>query len=433
MTYYSPKLTIDDVAAELQRHHQRRAVEIPTVTVLAGPVGLAVQVWKRWAESVQRPVAATTSSRHADILKQSFVELSRKIDLLESVAHYCAKQATRDPEQVHSAFLRKGSHELDLVLGSCGLDLDDGSAGWLCKQIVTVAQHEAGLEAWLGKLTQHVTVRPDLFFSVLQSLVKVVGSARIPAIIVYQWTGEMNVSDLESTASRLVQIATKCPLMPVAIALNAASLSAFLDEAAESRSKAIFREGVVFFEGMTCKAIQRRISAHAQPQENGQSKAEVVAKRLADDGADENLVESFTELICLSQSGSPKLKESDAARSAAERFLWERLESHPITAGLFELNGKLSAPAAFRSVMEVDLLCRELQLAVEIDGYYHFQDDAAYRRDRRKDLDLQKQGYLVVRLLAKDMVARYEEILETIFQSVEFQRNRSICSNRKSI
>lgn len=433
MTYYSPKLAIDDVAAELHRHHQRRAVEIPTVTVLAGPVGLAVQGWKRWAESVQRPVAAMTSSRHADILKQFFWELSRKVDLLESVARYCAKQAKRDREQVKSIFLRKGSHELDLLLGSCGVDLDDGSAGWLCKQIGTVAQQEAGFEVWLTELAQNVTVWPDLFFSVLQSLVKVVGSARVPAIIVYQWSGEMDVSNLESTAFRLVQIATKCPLVPVAMAVNAAPVSAFLDQAAESRSKAMLREGVVFFEGMSCGAIQRRISAHAQGQDNGHGKAEVVAKRLADDGADENLVESFTELICLSQSGAPKLKESDAARSAAERFLWERLESHPITAGLFELNGKLSVPTSFRSVIEVDLLCRELQLAVEIDGYHHFQDDAAYRRDRRKDLDLQKQGYLVVRLLANDMVARYEEILETVFQSVEFQRNRSICSNRKSI
>ena len=43
-------------------------------------------------------------------------------------------------------------------------------------------------------------------------------------------------------------------------------------------------------------------------------------------------------------------------------------------------------------------------LAVEIDGYYHFQDADAYRRDRRKDLELQKRGFLVVRVLAEDVV-----------------------------
>ena len=54
--------------------------------------------------------------------------------------------------------------------------------------------------------------------------------------------------------------------------------------------------------------------------------------------------------------------------------------------------------------MEVDLAALELALAVEIDGYYHFRDADAYRRDRRKDFELQKRGFLVVRVLADDVV-----------------------------
>ena len=45
---------------------------------------------------------------------------------------------------------------------------------------------------------------------------------------------------------------------------------------------------------------------------------------------------------------------------------------------------------------------------------HHFRDADAYRRDRRKDLELQRRGYLVVRVLADDVVRRLEEILETI-------------------
>ena len=63
-----------------------------------------------------------------------------------------------------------------------------------------------------------------------------------------------------------------------------------------------------------------------------------------------------------------------------------------------------------------------MNLAVEIDGYYHFQDPDAYRRDRRKDLELQKHGYLVVRVLAEDVVCRLEEVLETILAAVAFRR-----------
>ena len=35
--------------------------------------------------------------------------------------------------------------------------------------------------------------------------------------------------------------------------------------------------------------------------------------------------------------------------------------------------------------MEVDLLCAEARVAVELDGAQHLDDPAAYRRDRRKD------------------------------------------------
>ena len=62
--------------------------------------------------------------------------------------------------------------------------------------------------------------------------------------------------------------------------------------------------------------------------------------------------------------------------------------------------------------------------AVEIDGYYHFQNPDSYRRDRRKDMELQKHGYLVVRVLAEDVVCRLEEVLETILAAVSFQRMR---------
>jgi very-short-patch-repair endonuclease len=91
------------------------------------------------------------------------------------------------------------------------------------------------------------------------------------------------------------------------------------------------------------------------------------------------------------------------ARSAAEAALFEALEATPATAGRFALNEYLSVyfgPGA----AEVDLLAREDRIAIEVDGYYHFTDLDAYRRDREKDLLLQLQGFVVVRVLAQDVV-----------------------------
>ena len=50
--------------------------------------------------------------------------------------------------------------------------------------------------------------------------------------------------------------------------------------------------------------------------------------------------------------------------------------------------------------MEVDLLCADARIAIKIDSPQHLADVAAYRRDRRKDVLLQENGYRVLRFLA---------------------------------
>jgi superfamily II DNA or RNA helicase len=54
-------------------------------------------------------------------------------------------------------------------------------------------------------------------------------------------------------------------------------------------------------------------------------------------------------------------------------------------------------------LMEVDLLSRELCVAVELDGPQHLADVVASRRGRRKDRLLQGHGYLVLRFFAEDV------------------------------
>jgi len=102
------------------------------------------------------------------------------------------------------------------------------------------------------------------------------------------------------------------------------------------------------------------------------------------------------------------------ARSSAERFLFRRLETLPDTGAKFQLNVEL--PIAFDGWgrMEVDLLCRESRVAIELDGAQHFTDLDAYRRDRRKDALLQQNGYLVLRFLTEDVSQRLDEVLDTI-------------------
>lgn len=85
---------------------------------------------------------------------------------------------------------------------------------------------------------------------------------------------------------------------------------------------------------------------------------------------------------------------SNRACSATEAFLYRRLETLSQTVGRFRLNAELPIPFDNHGCMEVDLLCADARLAVELDGAQHLDSSQAYRRDRRKDMLLQQRGYL---------------------------------------
>jgi very-short-patch-repair endonuclease len=109
------------------------------------------------------------------------------------------------------------------------------------------------------------------------------------------------------------------------------------------------------------------------------------------------------------------------ARSLAEATLFEALEATPATAGRFSLNESLSVrfgPAA----AEIDLLARGDRIAIEIDGVHHFDDLECYRRDRRKDLLLQMQGFVVVRLLAEDVMRDVQSAVNAVCQALAYRQ-----------
>ena len=105
--------------------------------------------------------------------------------------------------------------------------------------------------------------------------------------------------------------------------------------------------------------------------------------------------------------------DDDAARSAAERALFEALEGAESSRGRFVLNQRIEVLFG-RRPLEIDLACPELRIAVEVDGYFHFRNTDAYRRDRRKDIVLQQENYFVVRVLAEDVTERLDETLALI-------------------
>lgn len=136
-------------------------------------------------------------------------------------------------------------------------------------------------------------------------------------------------------------------------------------------------------------------------------------KRLVFDGVDVQLANLFVRASTVIPT---EAKGVERARSHVEAFLFRRLESLEKTKGKFSLNALLSIPFDLSSRMEVDFLYQDARLVVEIDGSQHLGDPDAYRRDRRKDALLQRNGYLVLRFLAEDVTKNLDSVLDAILQ-----------------
>ncbi len=138
-------------------------------------------------------------------------------------------------------------------------------------------------------------------------------------------------------------------------------------------------------------------------------------RRLVRDGVDAPLASLF---VHAARTVLPDAEGVGRARSATEAFLYSRLESLPETVGRFALNADLPIPFDGSGRMEVDLLCAEARVAVELDGPQHLGSAEAYRRDRRKDLLLQEQGYLVLRFLTDDVGKELDAVLDSILRAL---------------
>jgi very-short-patch-repair endonuclease len=203
--------------------------------------------------------------------------------------------------------------------------------------------------------------------------------------------------------STLIRVAEAAPRVELALAVTQSELAAWRQRA-DARERHLVGEGLIEIEAAAARKgeSQQRRSAGARGAiavaPDHVKVAGCVASRLEYDAA-------------------------EFARSRAERTLFEHLEARARTQGLFRLNGTIPEPFGGRD-LEVDLLSEELRVALEIDGYHHFRDSVAYRRDRDKDVRLQRLGYTVVRVLATDVDVELDYVTDTIDRVVDHEKQK---------
>jgi len=136
-------------------------------------------------------------------------------------------------------------------------------------------------------------------------------------------------------------------------------------------------------------------------------------RRLIRDGVDTPLASLFVHAARVMPDD---VDGAARARSATEAFLFRRLDTLSEASGRFRLNVALPIPFDGFGSLEVDLLCADARVAIELDGGQHLADPIAYRRDRRKDQLLQENGYLVLRFLAEDVGKELDSVLDSILR-----------------
>ncbi len=394
----------------LAEQDRRRRAAVPTVTVLVGPTCLTVAAWRRWCEGAGRAVAAPANTDLAGLTTHWTALLAERRDLADDSAAWLALRLSRPRDEVVVALAAKTVHDVDVFCAAAAFDGDGKGELAVCRRLLTWRAAGVSVAPWnlAGELDRLLAEREGPGFRVAAVLAALAPDEALPAVLLAPHeTLSDPVGWIDGAARLLTGWGVHAPRIPVAFVAEPQDLDRYLTTARESHATALVREGIVRIVSLTEAEVRDRLGPTGA--EAGLSGA---ICRLAADGASAELVEDFRRAAAAADDG---------ARSEAERFLYARLESLAATAGLFVLNAELDFPFG-RGKAEVDFLARSLKMVIEVDGWFHFQDRDAYRRDRRKDWELQRRGYIVLRFLAEDIVPRLEEVLDAILTAAAWRR-----------
>lgn len=397
----------------LRRHAARRGHKVPTITTLKGRIGLGIWAWRRWAEESERKVLQTHFTDPEAVVRGWVELLSRNRDLIADAVVFLAAKLHRRTDELWGAITGQTLSDHQRFWASVPVDRNRDAAsvcGYLTDRLVRGEPLPQNLAAAINEV---LAGHDAPWFRVIVGLVGLIPSERLPAILLVPPADAPDPLIWLGLAGHLLAVlAARCPNLPVALAAESLDLDRYLLRSMDSRDRALLREGLVAVGGLTAEDVARRVQNQAIPVANLTESIQ----RLAKDGASEELVNAFVTAARFTQPHVDAI--ADQARSAAERFLFERLESLPKTAGEFALNAHPGFCFGNKEA-EVDLLAARWQLAVELDGwYYHTLDPENYRRDRRKDWELQRRGYVVLRFLSDDVVAHFEQILDAILAAI---------------
>jgi hypothetical protein len=411
-----------EIVATLIRHDQRRQCGVPTISVLVGPTTSTMRMVGQWVDAESRPtLLVRPEGRDAESVVVPWVnELAKNHDLGIAAVHWLALRLDRAAGSLERSLRLMTPREVALFLDSVLPLGSEAPVERIGRRLIecAAAGMRLGNSNVAADLDLLLEARSRPWIRVFGAMGDLVPLEFLPVLVLSP--ADQSVAGLDGIARVLADLAVAQPGAALTLLVEQGLFHSYVTLAPASRAKALLCESVITLPRSAGSAGSAGADFHPTPIESRESTS------------GDLVVNELKSGISKLPSAKPGPDDDDEARSAAERFLFENLESVVETAGLFQLNGMLDFHFGLNRWIEVDLLARSLKLAVEVDGYHHFQDPEAFRRDRRKDLKLQKHGYLIVRVLADDVGQRLEEVMDTITAAIAFRRMEAIGLEAKS-
>jgi very-short-patch-repair endonuclease len=450
------------VLGRLRRFAAGRAQGLPGFAVLAGPVARSLTLWQAWQAERGAAAILTGHSGREDVIRACLAGMLAGRDLVADIAALLAPHLNRrvDALELAARLARQGLPERTALLRSLEDAPEQPALQPLGARMLAVCESlladpsGAGLAAEAGTVPLVAALTAGPSSGPLAGPASGPSSGSLPGLLIVEPARRHDAEPtpqaagsawLAETAATALHLGELVPGLIVGVAAEQARIDAYLAAGPAAQVAARVRAGLIAVpapEDMPAGVpADVPAGAPAAAADSGQSdqiaaspelaRAAWVRRGLEQEQVATAVLDAFDEAVRLlprarkeeDDPGSVPDAVLARARSAAERTLYQRLACHPETAGLFELNGRMPFSFGNREA-EIDLVCRPLAVAVEVDGYWHFRDEDRVRSDRRKDVLLQSHGFLVVRVLAGDVVARMGEVMTHILDVVRMQRQR---------
>ena len=380
---------VDACVAALGRHQLAREHGVIVLSVLADDD--ARQGWRQYLAGGRRGEVVSASGE-VDAVLLAWLGASDPAAIVDAGRAAAAAAAVVPVAALTAHFAFRGERQRDEWIADWALTPALRLAAWIC---------QGAADGERQPVTEAPIPRADVAGAVGAWL-----GSEAPALSI--GAGGTGGGDVAAAARTAAALAHVLPTVPIALSVRQSALGVYLAQAAESSSKAMVRQGLVGrvdgdgdddpVRALGRNPIAATLAAPVTPTSAGDAAMFGSRTRGATD-------------------------PDEPGRSAAERLLRTALDADDRTRGRFAPCATVAIDFGGRPA-EIDLLDADARIAVEVDGHFHFRDAEAWRRDRRKDVLLQRHEYLVMRFLADDVVTRPDEIVAAIAELVALRRGR---------